>query len=277
MDEATARACSALIHYAAVGLRMSEHTRAKALVFFHRYYAQRAVDDRLAAGDAAELLRSRAQLIPQGGQVRQLVLERQEPQYAFVVASACLFLASKCAVVEQPVKLGSVVTTVYALRHADDECLRIGAFYWRRKDELIVAEHDLLKTLRFDVSVTLAFDHLLAFLRLLSADKQLASAALTVLCDCYRLPMCLLHEPHVLACAAIAAAAAALQVELPTSFQVPWYEAFGAPQDKVASIRAEMVRECSRPPVTRAELADELAQPPLGSHDAVPANELLYS
>lgn len=265
-----------MIHYAAVSLEMSEHTRAKALVFFHRYYAQRSTDGEEERPE--ERFLERTKLIPPGGAVRRMALDRKEPEYGFLIAAACLFLASKCSVLEQPVKLGSIVTAVYAVRHPEEECLRISSFYWRRKDEVILAEHDLLKTLRFDVGVTLAFNHLLAFLRLLEADQQLTSMAITACSDCYRTPLCLRFAPNVLAVGAINVAASGLGVTLPTNFEVPWYSAMGATDGELQDIKNAMLLTCKQPPISREELREELTQPPLGSgHDAVAEKEQLYS
>ena len=102
--------------------------------------------------------------------------------------------------------------------------------------------------------------------------------AITACSDCYRTALCLRFPPNVLACGAIFVAASALEVALPTSFEVPWFSAMGATAREVEEIRTAMLLTCKEEPITRAELKEELAQPPLGSsHDAVAEQEQLYS
>ena len=163
MDRSSIR----LLREAGTKLGLSEDTIATSMVFFHRFY------------DENETKKFDGQ----------------------TVTMACLFLSAK--VNEEQRKARDVINIFHCIQTGTDVPVPITPGFWDRKDRLIEYETYVLRTLGYDVEVVLPHRYLLNYLHSLRAPRALAQVAWCFVNDSFETSCCLLHPPHLVACAAI--------------------------------------------------------------------------
>eukprot|EP00118_Oscarella_pearsei_P016947 m.165955 g.165955 ORF g.165955 m.165955 type:complete len:227 (+) comp38904_c0_seq3:182-862(+) len=93
-------------------------------------------------------------------------VQRLQDYDAHLVATSCLYLASKIA--ESPRKVRDIVNVSHRCLHGDDPLLDVGERYWKLRDSLVTCEFVVLRALRFQVEVDCPHQYLLHYLKLAS-------------------------------------------------------------------------------------------------------------
>ncbi|OQV14679.1 Cyclin-K [Hypsibius exemplaris] len=118
-----------------------------------------------------------------------------------VIACASLFLSGK--VEETPKKAKDIISEAQRLLKPEE----FDAFTSEPKDELLVAERVLLKTIKFDLQVVHPYPCILKYAKVFIGDKarieKVAQMAWTFINDSYMTNLCLEWEPEVIAVAAL--------------------------------------------------------------------------
>jgi hypothetical protein len=169
--------------------------------------------------------------------------------------AACLFVASK--VCEQPRRARDVVNAVYRVVHG---CLlRDARDYWSRKASLLAHEQRLLRILGFDLTIAHPHPLLYHYLDALDPPLPLANLAAAIVNDSASSAECGARPARLIACAAIALAAALIH---PLSaegaivlFPDGWWLALGVSDESLAAAAADLAQ------IYRMRPSDGLALP----------------
>ncbi|KAF0772881.1 hypothetical protein AaE_002236, partial [Aphanomyces astaci] len=81
------------------------------------------------------------------------------------IGAACIFLATK--ITEKPRKLRDVMNVAYCVAHNVNTPVSTGHEYSAFKERLLDAEQHVLRAIRFDMDVSLPYQHLLNLAKLL--------------------------------------------------------------------------------------------------------------
>ncbi|CAO3664426.1 unnamed protein product [Umbelopsis ramanniana] len=185
------------------------------------------------------------------------------------IGMAALFLASKTE--ESLVRISSL-TLVYNYliqRARRREIVPLDGFSqqsYDMKNDLVVAEMQILKHLAFDVSVQLPYGLMVNYLRILGLEDHpdVPNKAWGYLNDGLRTIIYAAYHPPTIACAAIWLACRDLQIKLPTKPGAQWWELFEADimdiRDIAGHIQSQyyLKYDPSAVPLTADELADQL-------------------
>ncbi|KAJ1799926.1 hypothetical protein LPJ59_001481 [Coemansia sp. RSA 2399] len=173
-----------------------------------------------------------------------------------------LFLA--CKVEENPQSIRNIINVVDILVKRDrgyPEIVTDGydTEYYERKNEMVIAELQILRRLGFNVQVELPYGLLVNYLRSLELTEhpRVPQLAWNYLNDLLRTPTYLCFQPETIACGVIYLAAYECDVPLPTS--PPWWNIFDANGEDVVHVaRATIALYLRRPkrivPLDRDEL-----------------------
>jgi len=167
------RAACAFLSDTGAHLKMPQLTIATATVLFHRFYAIHQIKDK----------------------------DKD------LTAMTCLFLAGK--VEETPRKLKHVIEIGFKYLHHRDvnQKDKETEEYLQLREQVLLHEFLLLQTLGFDLQIDHPYKNLLAVVRSLKADKELAQFAWNFVNDSLRTTVCLQYPPSVVALACIYLAA----------------------------------------------------------------------
>eukprot|EP00040_Diaphanoeca_grandis_P012238 m.62228 g.62228 ORF g.62228 m.62228 type:complete len:276 (+) comp23115_c0_seq1:279-1106(+) len=136
-----------------------------------------------------------------------------------------LYIAAK--IEETPRDLRDVITTGYTSLHNDDKMLRIDKLYRELRESMISCEQLVLRALGFQYAVNHPHRILLLLLRSIEIDlkqqleahpdpdimKLLAKKSWAVLCDSFRIPLCIEETPDDIAAACVFVASIILGIE----------------------------------------------------------------
>ncbi|KAJ1772456.1 hypothetical protein LPJ74_001547 [Coemansia sp. RSA 1843] len=173
-----------------------------------------------------------------------------------------LFLA--CKVEENPQSIRNIINVVDILVKRDrgyPEIVTDGydTEYYERKNEMVIAELQILRRLGFNVQVELPYGLLVNYLRSLELTEhpRVPQLAWNYLNDLLRTPTYLCFQPETIACGVIYLAAYECDVPLPDS--PPWWSIFDANGEDVIHVaRATIALYLRRPkrvvPLDRDEL-----------------------
>ncbi|KAI7882465.1 cyclin-like protein [Lichtheimia hyalospora FSU 10163] len=156
------------IEYLGCRLKAPQPTVATAMVFFHRFYTRHS-------------------------------FSIYKPE---ILAATCMFLAGK---VEEPFcKIDDIVSLsmahLYTWGKSNEEKAKM-SFGWR--DAIVRYEIIVLETLCFDLSVDHPYEPLFDIMRELQASESMIQSAMGFANDSLRLPVCLIHEPKLIAAACV--------------------------------------------------------------------------
>ncbi|KAI8321293.1 cyclin L [Martensiomyces pterosporus] len=150
-----------------------------------------------------------------------------------------LFLA--CKVEESPQSIRNIINVLDIVIKRDrgyPEIVTDGydAEYYDLKNEMVIAEMQILRRLGFNVQVELPYGLLVNYLRSLDLTRhpRIPQLAWNYLNDLLRTPIYTCFQPETIACGAIYLAAHECNVPLPTS--PPWWEIFDANGGDVAQV-----------------------------------------
>ncbi|KAG2020485.1 cyclin-L1 [Coprinopsis cinerea AmutBmut pab1-1] len=117
-----------------------------------------------------------------------------------------------------------------------------GDTFYQLKEALVVAEMQILKRLGFNVHVTLPYNTLINYLRLLGLgqNSELCTKAWGYLNDALQTPVYAIYQIPTIVCAAIVLSTRHLNIPLPTS--PPWWELFDAHWDDIWSVCGYVMR-----------------------------------
>ncbi|KAJ1726539.1 hypothetical protein LPJ61_005118 [Coemansia biformis] len=178
-----------------------------------------------------------------------------------------LFLA--CKVEESPQTIRNIINVLDIVVKRDrglPEIVTDGydTEYYGMKNDMVIAELQILRRLGFNVQVELPYGLLVNYLRSLELTDQqrVPQLAWNYLNDLLRTPVYLCFQPETIACGAIYLAAHECRVCLPTS--PPWWSLFDANGEDVVMVakatRAFYLRALPRVmPLTDDELQMQLA------------------
>ncbi|XP_074263089.1 cyclin-T1-3-like [Silene latifolia] len=192
-------------------LRVSPVTAATAMMFCHRFYMRQS----LAKNDWQ------------------------------TIATACMFLA--CKVEDNPHPLRDVVVVAYEIIYKWDpsasEKIRQREVYHKQKELILVAEHLLLVTIAFDMSIQHPFKPLVdALKRLKISNNDVAKAAWNLLNEWLRTTLCLQYKPHYIAAASLSVAAKLLNFKLPVQDGMAWWMQFDVSPKQLEEVTQQMLR-----------------------------------
>eukprot|EP01083_Nonionella_stella_P277883 944857_1 len=119
----------------------------------------------------------------------------------YLIARTCLFAAAKNE--ETPRKMRDVINTTYVVQYPDRPPIAIGSEYWKMKDALSRSEMVLLRSLKFELDVTLPQQFVLFVCKHLHLSKEMSKVAWCITNDSLRTPAMLLYPPHAVACACV--------------------------------------------------------------------------
>ncbi|KAJ2702422.1 hypothetical protein H4R19_005365 [Coemansia spiralis] len=178
-----------------------------------------------------------------------------------------LFLA--CKVEESPQTIRNIINVLDIVVKRDRGLLEVvtdgyDTEYYGMKNDMVIAELQILRRLGFNVQVELPYGLLVNYLRSLGLTDQprVPQLAWNYVNDLLRTPVYLCFQPETIACGAIFLAAHECSVPLPTA--PPWWVLFDANGDDVMMVakaaRALYLRTPPRiVPLTDAELQMALA------------------
>ncbi len=103
-----------------------------------------------------------------------------------------------------------LVNTYYALIYPASQPLEMSSEYLRLRETIVTQEHQLLRSVRFQVDVQTPYAFLLNYGNTFQFSKDVVRYACALLNDCMATDACVTQAAHVLAAAALTAAAAVL-------------------------------------------------------------------
>ncbi|KAJ2040852.1 hypothetical protein H4S03_000760 [Coemansia sp. S3946] len=150
-----------------------------------------------------------------------------------------LFLA--CKVEENPKSIRSIINVLDIIIKRDrgyPEIVTDGydAEYYDLKNEMVIAEMQILRRLGFNVQVELPYGLLVNYLRCLEVTEhpQIPQLSWNYLNDLLRTPVYVCFQPETIACGVIYLAALKCGVSLPTS--PPWWIVFDANEEDIRQV-----------------------------------------
>ncbi|TFK29773.1 cyclin-like protein [Coprinopsis marcescibilis] len=119
-----------------------------------------------------------------------------------------------------------------------------GDTFYQMKEALVVSEMQMLKRLGFNVHVTLPYNTLINYLRLLGLEREatLNTKAWGYLNDALQTPVYALYQIPTIVSASILLAVRHLQISLPSSPTNCWWEIFDANWDDIWSVCGFIMR-----------------------------------
>ncbi|KAH6918746.1 cyclin-L1 [Coprinopsis sp. MPI-PUGE-AT-0042] len=119
-----------------------------------------------------------------------------------------------------------------------------GDTFYHFKEALVVAEMQILKRLGFNVHVTLPYNTLISYIKLigLGDNSALCTKAWGYLNDGLQTPIYALYQIPTIACAAIFLSARFLKVALPEKPPTCWWELFDAEWEDIWSVCGYIMR-----------------------------------
>jgi cyclin T len=185
-------------------LRLPQLTIATAIVYFHRFFARKDFQD----------------------------FDR------YIIATACLFLGGK--VEETHKKLRDVIVETYKLRHKK-EIVMDSREYLDLREEILVAERQVLQAIAFDLTVEHPYKYLLNYVKVIEGNRNLAQVAWNFVNDSLRTTLCLQFRPQLIASAAIYLASKFLKIQLTKPGEKPWWEVFDAKIEDLEEISNQIL------------------------------------
>mmetsp|Transcript_17697 Transcript_17697/g.26341 ORF Transcript_17697/g.26341 Transcript_17697/m.26341 type:complete len:379 (-) Transcript_17697:55-1191(-) len=205
IDTRYRRASCGFLQDAGMKLQLPQLTIATAIVFFHKYFSFHS----LKKGDR------------------------------FVIATTCLFLASK--VEETPKKLRDVIAVTHRIR-GGATLNPTTKQYTDFRNKILFAERDLLQTIAFDLTVPHPYKNLLQFVKSLGGSHKLAQVSWNFVNDSLRTTLCLQYQPETIACASIYLASRFLQQPiLIKGKETPWWKAFDTKFEHIEDIMTQIL------------------------------------
>ncbi|KAJ2161687.1 hypothetical protein GGF46_001280 [Coemansia sp. RSA 552] len=160
-----------------------------------------------------------------------------------------LFLASK--VEENPQTIRNIINVFDIIVKRDRKLPEevadgYNAEFYDMKNEMVIAEIQILRRLGFNVQVELPYGLLVNYLRSLELTEvpRVPQLAWNYLNDLLRTPAYVCFQPETIACGAIYLAAKVCNVPLPMS--PPWWTVFDANQEDVAMVASAAQALCRR-------------------------------
>ncbi|KAJ2958981.1 hypothetical protein NQZ79_g5505 [Umbelopsis isabellina] len=157
------------------------------------------------------------------------------------ISMASLFLASKTE--ESMVRISSLslVYNFLIQKARQLEPVPLDGFSqlaYDMKNDLVVAEMQILKHLAFDVNVQLPYSLMVNYLRILGLEDHddVPNKAWGYLNDGLRTIVYVVYHPPVIACASIWLACRDCQVKLPTNPDAQWWDLFEADMQDIQTV-----------------------------------------
>eukprot|EP00475_Leptophrys_vorax_P030519 TRINITY_DN4578_c0_g1_i1.p1 TRINITY_DN4578_c0_g1~~TRINITY_DN4578_c0_g1_i1.p1 ORF type:complete len:186 (+),score=49.47 TRINITY_DN4578_c0_g1_i1:211-768(+) len=110
--------------------------------------------------------------------------------------------------------------------------------YW--KDLLFEIELEILAQLGYKAFCELPHKYVLTYIQVLEGDQDFAQRAWNYLNDCLQDPLCIEHNPELLACAAISLAAQDMGILLPD--KPHWFELFQVQEEQIAEVCGKITK-----------------------------------
>jgi len=186
------------------------------------------------------------------------------------IGMAALFLSSKTE--ESVVRISHLTLVYYHLIQKARQLtvVPLDAFSqqaYNMKNELVVAEMQILKHLAFDVSVQLPYGLMVNYLRILGLEDhpEIPNKAWGYLNDGLRTIVYVAYHPPSIACASIWLACRDLQIKLPSEPGIEWWELFEADMGDIEDIAAHiksqyyLTYDPRTVPINTSELSRQLA------------------
>lgn len=151
---------------------------------------------------------------------------------------ACLLLA--CKIEENIRQIDDILNVFYRIKQVRGklkrEPLGYSPWYYDKKKLIIEYEQKILQVLGFNIYMEHPHRLLLNYLYILEASENqpFIQKSWDLLCDSYRLDLCVRFKPEIVACACIFLAAKYLDIGLPES--PPWWEIFDCTQDEIDEV-----------------------------------------
>ncbi|KAL7752885.1 hypothetical protein RI367_001888 [Sorochytrium milnesiophthora] len=153
------------------------------------------------------------------------------------IAATCLFIACKTEETLQKVeKFSACVSNITA--KGDATLAEQNHARWKR----IILEFEpiVCEALAFDLYVAHPHRLMLSYLDSVKADKSLRSVAYRLLCDSFRLPLCLRFQPHVIGAGFIALAMQTTGIPIPDLDDgTKWYQKFDVSKEELDEVGQE--------------------------------------
>ena len=135
----------------------------------------------------------------------------------------------------------AATTTTSSFDFLDPQSTR----FYEMSQDLIKAEHDILRELGFVLTVDHPHKFLLVYLQILGGSTALAQQAWNYLNDSLRTQLCVRFKPEIIASGAIYLAARKLGIVLPEN--PPWWELFDANKAQLLEVARTILDLYKRP------------------------------
>lgn len=161
------------------------------------------------------------------------------------IAAASMFLA--CKVEDNPRPLRDVIIVAYEMIYKWDSSasdrIRQREVYQKQKDLVLDAEHLLLVTIAFDISIQHPFRPLVDALKSLKiSNNDVAKVAWNLVNEWLRTTICLQYKPQYIAAASLSVAAKLLNFRLPTNEGKAWWLQFDVSPKQLEEVTQQMLR-----------------------------------